>query len=47
MTSDKILSVTPNYEADLTFLAIAAVLMLLAYVFHYGQALQQQADETL
>ena len=28
-------------------LAIAAVLMLLAYAFRYGQALQQQADETL
>ncbi len=32
---------------DLTFLLAAGVLFLLAYIFRYGQQLQQQADETL
>ncbi len=32
---------------DFTFLLAAAVLFLLAYVFRYGEQLQQQADETL
>ncbi len=36
-----------SYELDLTFLLVGAVLLLLSYVFGYGAALQQQADETL
>lgn len=42
-----ITSVRMNYELDLTFLVVAAVLLLLSYVFGYGAKLQQQSDETL
>ena len=34
-------------DPDLSFIVIAAVFLLLSYVFRYGSELQQQADETL
>jgi len=47
LLSDKVRGVTVNYEMDLGFLLIAAVLLLFSYVFRYGQELQKQSDETL
>lgn len=47
LLSEKITHVTINYETDLTFLVVAAVLMLTSYVFRYGEQLQQLSDETL
>lgn len=32
---------------DLTFVLVAAFLFLFAYIFEYGETIQQQADETL
>ena len=39
--------VTVMHEFDLSFLALGAVLLLLSYVFRYGEELQQLSDETL
>lgn len=39
--------ITVNYTFSLTFLFIAFILYLLAYVFEYGQELQRESDETL
>lgn len=36
-----------HYQFDLTFLFMAAVLLLLSYVFRYGEELQRLSDETL
>jgi hypothetical protein len=36
-----------NGTFDPTFLAGAAVLLLLSYVFRYGEELQRESDETL
>ncbi len=47
ITGEKITGITMNYTFDLTFLAVAAVLYLLAYVFRYGAELQTLSDETL
>lgn len=47
LLSDKITHVTTNFEFDLTFLVLAAVLLLMSYVFRYGEELQQLSDETL
>lgn len=47
LLSDKITHVTLNYGFDIGFLVIAAVFLLLSYVFRYGQELQQLSDETL
>lgn len=38
---------TLNHSLDLSFIAVAAVLFLLAYVFRYGEELQRESDETL
>ncbi|MBQ9148788.1 MAG: DUF2975 domain-containing protein [Oscillospiraceae bacterium] len=35
------------YNMDFTFVLIAGILLFLSYIFSYGQALQQEADETL
>ena len=35
------------FTMNLDFLLIACVILLLSYIFTYGQALQQEADETL
>jgi len=47
LISEKIVHVAGMFKIDLTFLIYWAVLMLLSYVFHYGESLQQLSDETL
>ena len=47
LISDKITHVTGMFNVDLTFLVCWAVLLLLSYVFLYGEELQQLSDETL
>lgn len=36
-----------SYEFDMTYFFMAAVLLLVSFVFRYGAELQKQADETL
>lgn len=40
-------SITINYTFDLSFLIIFFILLLMSYIFQYGEELQQQVDETL
>ena len=47
LISEKIVHVAGMFKIDLTFLIYWAVLMLLSYVFRYGESLQQLSDETL
>ena len=47
LISDKITHVSGMFKIDLTFLIYWAILMLLSYVFRYGESLQQLSDETL
>ena len=47
LISEKVTHVTGMFQIDLTFLIYWAILMLLSYVFHYGEQLQQLSDETL
>lgn len=47
LIGEKITGVTVNFSLDLTFLIVAAVLLLLSYIFRYGEALQQLSDETV
>ena len=47
LISDKITHVGGMFQVDLTFLIYWAILLLLSYVFRYGEALQQLSDETL
>lgn len=47
LISDKIAHVGGMFQVDLTFLIYWAFLMLLSYVFRYGEELQQLSDETL
>lgn len=47
LISKKIIHVSGMLEVDLTFLIYWAILMLLSYVFRYGEALQELSDETL
>lgn len=47
LLGEKVVHVNFNFELDLTFLVLWAVLMLISYVFRYGQELQQLSDETL
>lgn len=47
LLSDKITQVSFIAPSDLGFLFVAAVLLLLSYVFRYGEGLQQLSDETL
>ena len=47
LLSDKITHVGGIFQVDLTFLIYWAILMLLCYVFRYGERLQQLSDETL
>ena len=47
LISEKIAHVTGMFKIDLTFLIYWAILMLLSYVFRYGESLQQLSDETL
>lgn len=47
LVSENISHVTFNYSFDLDFLMIGAALLLLSYVFRYGEELQALSDETL
>ena len=47
LISEKITHVSGMFNVDLTFLIYWAILMLLSYVFAYGEQLQQLDDETL
>lgn len=47
LISEKITHVGGVFQVDLTFLIYWAILMLLSYVFRYGEQLQQLSDETL
>ena len=47
LISEKITHVSGMFNVDLTFLIYWAILMLLSYVFRYGESLQQLSDETL
>ena len=47
LISEKILHVGGMFQVDLTFLIYWAALLLLSYVFRYGESLQQLSDETL
>ena len=47
LISEKITHVTGMFKIDLTFIVYWAILMLLSYVFRYGESLQQLSDETL
>lgn len=47
LVSEKIAHVGGLFEVDLSFLIYWAILMLLSYVFRYGEQLQQLSDETL
>lgn len=45
--SDNINKITVNSEISLDSVLIGVLVILLSYVFRYGEELQQQADETL
>ena len=47
MVNDQITHISISNVFDLSFLFIAAILLLLSYVFRYGEELQQLSDETL
>ena len=47
LISEKITHVGGMFNVDLTFLIYWAILLLLSYVFRYGEQLQQLSDETL
>jgi len=47
LISDKITHVGGMFQVDLTFLIYWAILLLLSYVFRYGEELQQLSDETI
>ena len=47
LLSEKILHLEFVFSFDLTFLVVAAVFLLLSYVFRYGEELQKLSDETL
>ena len=47
LISEKITHVGGMFHVDLTFLIYWASLLLLSYVFRYGEELQQLSDETL
>ena len=44
---DKIVHISGMFKVDLTFLFYWAFLLLLSYVFRYGEDLQQLSDETV
>ena len=47
LVSEKIAHVGGMFSVDLTFVVYWAILLLLSYVFRYGEQLQQLSDETL
>ena len=44
---DAVASISYDYTVNLWFVIAALILFFLSYVFRYGEALQQEADETL
>ncbi len=40
-------SITSNFHLDLNFIVVFFVLLLISYIFHYGEELQKLSDETL
>ena len=47
LVGEKITHVSGMFHVDLSFLICWAALLLLSYVFRYGEQLQQLSDETL
>ena len=47
LLSEKISHVGGMFQVDLTFVVYWAILLLLSYIFRYGEELQQLSDETL
>ena len=47
LNMDRIAAVAYRWDLDLWFVAAALVLFFLSFIFRYGEALQQEADETL
>jgi len=47
LISEKIVHIGSMFSVDLTFLIYWAILLLLSYVFRYGEELQQLSDEIL
>ena len=47
LIGEKITHVSAMFNVDLTFVIYWAILLLLSYVFRYGEELQQLSDETL
>lgn len=47
LSQGSILSITSNFELDLTGVLVFFILLLISYVFQYGAQLQQLSDETL
>ena len=45
--SDNISKIMVNSELSLDSVLVGVLVIMLSYVFHYGEQLQQQADETL
>lgn len=45
--SDQVTHITVTNVFDLSFLFVAGILLLLSFVFRYGEELQQLSDETL
>ena len=45
--NEHIISCTPEFNLNMSFAVVFAVLYLLSYVFRYGEELQKQSDETL
>lgn len=47
LLSEKVPHVDFQFTFDLSFLLVSGILLLLSYVFRYGEELQQLSDETL
>ena len=47
LLSEKISHTDFHFTFDLSFLVVSGILLLLSYVFRYGEELQQLSDETL
>ena len=47
LVSEKIAAVSVGGKLKLSYLVVSGILLLLSYVFRYGQELQQLSDETL
>lgn len=47
LLSERVTHLDFHFEFDLSFLLVSGILLLLSYVFRYGEELQQLSDETL